>query len=396
MLQAAVARDVAGALDPVEHVGAVAPGVGEVGAGDEVLRVGRRGGAELGVGRERREAVVGALAVEQAERRLGDRGASRPRRGAGFGHAAPAPTPSRRGASSRWRRSGAAAGRELARRARGATVVASPSRPSVELDGRRGPAPARPRGPRRDRRPRRSRRRRPRPSRQLQENDTPHARGDRPDTRAGLSEAPLSWTRVRPSSCPRPARRTRRRRPDRTGCPRRSGSRPPHPPPSTPPCRGARGRARRTRRRPRRAARRAGSPRRRARPGSRSPSQRSWCERAICSATPSTSEPPSASTRAPSTAWVLTTSNSSGSSRPGLSRIESGIAILPRSCSGAAWRTSHTIRSFCPRCRAIRAASAPTRWVCSGELSSRYSAASASRCRVSTRIASASRNAFRT
>ena len=59
------------------------------------------------------------------------------------------------------------------------------------------------------------------------------------------------------------------------------------------------------------------------------PSQRSWCERAIRSATPSTSELPSASTRAPSTACVLTTSNSSSASLPGLSRIESGIAILP-------------------------------------------------------------------
>ena len=45
---------------------------------------------------------------------------------------------------------------------------------------------------------------------------------------------------------------------------------------------------------------------------------------------------PSSRIRAPTAAWVLTTSNSSAVSRSGLSRIESGIAILPRSCSGAA------------------------------------------------------------
>ena len=38
--------------------------------------------------------------------------------------------------------------------------------------------------------------------------------------------------------------------------------------------------------------------------------------------------------REPSSAWVLTTSNSSSVSRSGLSRIVSGIAILPRSCDG--------------------------------------------------------------
>ena len=43
------------------------------------------------------------------------------------------------------------------------------------------------------------------------------------------------------------------------------------------------------------------------------------------------------------------------------SRMLSGIAILPRSCSGAAWRTSHTVRSSWPRWRASRAASSPTR-----------------------------------
>ncbi len=44
--------------------------------------------------------------------------------------------------------------------------------------------------------------------------------------------------------------------------------------------------------------------------------------------------------RAPSAAWVLTTSYSSSVSLSGLSRIVSGIAILPRSCSGAATRIS--------------------------------------------------------
>src|SRR5215218_1927600 len=58
----------------------------------------------------------------------------------------------------------------------------------------------------------------------------------------------------------------------------------------------------------------------------------------MLSATSSSSDSPSASTRAPASAWVLTTSNSAADSRPGLSRIESGMAILPTSCSGAAWR----------------------------------------------------------
>ena len=71
---AGVARQVAAALDAVEHTGSVTAGVGEVGAGDQVLGVGRRGVGELAVRRERPEAVVGALAVEQAERRVGHRG----------------------------------------------------------------------------------------------------------------------------------------------------------------------------------------------------------------------------------------------------------------------------------------------------------------------------------
>src|SRR3954452_13475751 len=58
----------------------------------------------------------------------------------------------------------------------------------------------------------------------------------------------------------------------------------------------------------------------------------------MLSATSSTSDSAPASTRAPASACVLTRSNSCAESRPGLSRIESGIAILPTSCSGAAWR----------------------------------------------------------
>jgi hypothetical protein len=54
--------------------------VGEVGARDEVLGVRRRGGGELVVRGQRGEAVVGALAVEQAEGRRGHHG---DRRGAG-------------------------------------------------------------------------------------------------------------------------------------------------------------------------------------------------------------------------------------------------------------------------------------------------------------------------
>ena len=83
--------------------------------------------------------------------------------------------------------------------------------------------------------------------------------------------------------------------------------------------------------------------------------------------------------RAPRAAWVLTTSNSSSVRRSGLSRMCSGTAILPMSCSGAAARISSTSTSSSPNERPSRAAIAPTRWVCSQVLSSRYSPASASR-----------------
>src|SRR4051795_5610044 len=97
----------------------------------------------------------------------------------------------------------------------------------------------------------------------------------------------------------------------------------------------------------------------------------------MLSAASSTSDSASASTRAPASACVLTTANSCAESRPVLSSIESGIAILPTSCSGAAWRMWVTASSDRPSRRPRRAASAATRSVCSRVLSSRYSAASA-------------------
>ena len=95
---AGAGRDVAAAPDAVERARAVAAGVGEVGAGDEILRIGGRRRRELRVRRQRSEAVVGARAVDEAERRGGDRGnRRRARRQVGVRAAAPAPTPSRRG-----------------------------------------------------------------------------------------------------------------------------------------------------------------------------------------------------------------------------------------------------------------------------------------------------------
>ena len=55
--------------------------MGEVLAGDEVGGVGPRGGGELRVELERRQARVGALAVEQAELGRRDRAERRGRRG---------------------------------------------------------------------------------------------------------------------------------------------------------------------------------------------------------------------------------------------------------------------------------------------------------------------------
>ncbi len=142
-----------------------------------------------------------------------------------------------------------------------------------------------------------------------------------------------------------------------------------------PPCRAARARGCRRRPPPPRGGRRAGCPPRRGRPDS--PCRRTArggsgrCAPRCGRAAPGT--PRGCAT--PSAAWVLTTSYSSSVSRSGLSRIESGIAILPRSCSGAAARISSTSGSSSPKLRPSRAARAPTRWVCSHVLSSRYSAA---------------------
>ena len=66
------------------------------------------------------------------------------------------------------------------------------------------------------------------------------------------------------------------------------------------------------------------------------PSHCSWCVRAISSAICSNGWVLPESSRAPMLVWVLTTENSSSLSPPPLSRMLSGTAIFPRSCSGAA------------------------------------------------------------
>ena len=124
--------------------------------------------------------------------------------------------------------------------------------------------------------------------------------------------------------------------------------------------------------------RRSGSRRRPARPGSRRrPSARGGSGRSARRGRHQRRARRPSASRAPTAAWVLTTSNSSSVSLSGLSRIESGIAILPMSCSGAARRMSSTSRPSAARAGGPGARRArPTRCVCSQVLSSRYSAAS--------------------
>ena len=119
----------------------------------------------------------------------------------------------------------------------------------------------------------------------------------------------------------------------------------------------------------------AGSPRRPARRGSRCrPSARGVARDR--SAVASRSESPPASTRAPSTACVLTTSNSSSVSLPGLEQDrvrDRDLADVVQRRRAADQPDRRGRR--CPRSRASRAARSPTRCVCSYVLSSRYSAA---------------------
>ena len=131
---AAAVREVAGGADALGGLRAVAAGVGEVGVLDHVVAVGERGALQAVVGAQRGEAAVGALAVEQAERRLGDGGE----------------VGGRRAAARRWRRrrrrrhprggSGRGAGRRDRPRPPGessrrppslVSVIASPRRASV-------------------------------------------------------------------------------------------------------------------------------------------------------------------------------------------------------------------------------------------------------------------------
>ena len=143
MRQLAGAREVAGGADALGGLGAVAARVGEVGVLDHVVAVVERGALEAVVGAQRGEAAVGALAVEQAERRLGDGGEVGRRRAAAsaLAQASPAPTPSRRfGARRRAAGSIGPPGDSSRRPPPLVSVIASPRRPSVTPRLRRRPA----------------------------------------------------------------------------------------------------------------------------------------------------------------------------------------------------------------------------------------------------------------
>ena len=197
--QPAVRRDVAGALDAVEHVRAVAAGVGEVGVGHEVLRV--------GAWRPRR---ASALAASGGRPRSARSPLSRHRVDVDRRPAASRPTARcwarrrrrrrrrRRGAGGRRGRritSGRPPGDELARpgarahRDRAAEAAVG----HLDRGASRGPAPRRTtrRGQRgRRRRSRRRRGRRPRRSRRHgHDGEATHVPGDRPEPPGSLRRA---------------------------------------------------------------------------------------------------------------------------------------------------------------------------------------------------------------
>ena len=88
---------------------------------------------------------------------------------------------------------------------------------------------------------------------------------------------------------------------------------------------------------------------------------------------------------------VRITRNSPSVSGPALRSSASGIPILPMSCSPAARRNNPASSGVKPMRRASSADRSPTRRLCSLVCSSRYSAASASRSTISTRVDSSSR-----
>ena len=113
------------------------------------------------------------------------------------------------------------------------------------------------------------------------------------------------------------SRSVRRRRADRNACRRTRAARRPPPRASAPCGRSGRSSSRSRRRTRRRCAPRAGSPRRRARPGSPSPSQRSWHERTML---PDLAEQPADALehRSPTIVCVFISAHSASSSGPGL------------------------------------------------------------------------------
>ncbi len=88
---------------------------------------------------------------------------------------------------------------------------------------------------------------------------------------------------------------------------------------------------------------------------------------------------------APTTLCVSTIRRSSAVSFPGLSRIESGTAILPMSCIGLAWRIISTCSAPSPSVSNIRALRPLMRLMCLAVPLSRNSAATLSRMMVSSR-----------
>ena len=105
------------------------------------------------------------------------------------------------------------------------------------------------------------------------------------------------------------------------------------------------------------------------------PSQRSWWVRAITSAICSSGDGEPVRISAPIDVWVSIASRSSGVKRPGLSRIASGIPILPTSCSTLACWSRSASSSDMPLASASRRQRMLIRSMCSPVSWSRDSAA---------------------
>ena len=86
---------------------------------------------------------------------------------------------------------------------------------------------------------------------------------------------------------------------------------------------------------------------------------------------------------APIVVWVFMVAHSSGSSLPGLSRMPSGMPILPTSCIALAWRSRSPRLAFMPTRRASRSQSWPMRAMWTPVSASRDSTAAPSRWAIS-------------